>query len=100
VVALTDPPAWDSLPALEAKQRQAERMRRADPEVRRIKIADQTSKMRDMVRAPAAWDGDEAVSDIEGAELVVGACRGADPMLQAVFDAAAAEAMAKIGGKA
>ena len=96
VAALTDPPVWEALPRAEAKARQAERMRRAEPEARRIKVADQTAKLREIAREPEAWD--DAAGAIEGAELVVAACRGVDPALDAAFDTAAAEAMAKIGG--
>lgn len=97
VAAMTDPPEWSSLPRREKKARQAEHMRHAEREVRRIKLADQTSNLRDIAREPEAWDPDDAAGYIEGAELVVAACRGADPLLETAFDAAAAEAMAKIG---
>ena len=48
--------------------------------------------------AAAAWPPGEAAEYLDGAETVVAACRGTDPWLEAAFDAAAAEAMQKIGG--
>ncbi len=98
VAGMTDAPEWESLPRRERKRHQAAHMRHADREVRRIKIADQTSNVRDIAREPEAWDGGDAAGYIEGAEMVVEACRGADPILEAVFDTAVTEAMAKIGG--
>ena len=98
VAALTNAPEWDALPRAETKAKQAEHMRNADPEVRRIKIADQTSNLRDIAREPKAWDLADAADYIDGAERVVASCRGVDQVLEAAFDTAAAEAMAKIGG--
>ncbi|EAR49871.1 Metal dependent phosphohydrolase [Oceanicola granulosus HTCC2516] len=96
VDALTDDPAWAGLPRPARKARQAEEMPSAPPEARRIKIADQISNLRDIARAPEAWDPAEAVTYIDNAERVVDACRGVSPGLEALFDAAAAEAMQKI----
>jgi guanosine-3',5'-bis(diphosphate) 3'-pyrophosphohydrolase len=100
VAGVTNPPEWDGLARRAMKALQAEHMKSAEPEAKRIKIADQTSNLRDIARYSDGWDADDAHEYIEGAELVVAACRGADPMLEAAFDTAAAEAMAKIGGKA
>jgi guanosine-3',5'-bis(diphosphate) 3'-pyrophosphohydrolase len=97
VASMTDPPETDALPRSEKKARQAEHMATAPREVRTIKIADQTSNVRDIVREPAAWDAADAADYIAGAERVVAACRGAAPMLERSFDAAVAEAMTKIG---
>ncbi|GGL69349.1 phosphohydrolase [Wenxinia marina] len=99
VDGMTDSPEWEGLPRPERKRRQAEHMKTAPDGVRRIKIADQTSNVRDIVRLPEAWTDDDPAQYLEGAERVVDACRGAAPWLEAAFDAAAAEAMQKIGGK-
>ncbi len=99
VAGMTDDPAWEALPRRERKLHQAQHMEHAHVEVRRIKIADQTSNVRDIAREPEAWDAEDAVEYLEGAEMVVAACRGADATLEAAFDTALAEAMAKIGGK-
>lgn len=98
VDGMSDPPEWQALTRAERKARQAAHMATAEVEVRRIKIADQTSNLRDIIREPAAWDTDDATDYVAGAERVVDACRGVDPMLEAAFDAAVAEAMLKIGG--
>jgi (p)ppGpp synthase/HD superfamily hydrolase len=100
VRSMTNPPEWEPLARAETKALQAKHMKDAEDAVRRIKIADQTSNLRDIAREPDAWDSEDAASYVEGAELVVAACRGVDPVLEATFDATVAEAMAKIGGKA
>ncbi len=100
VDGMTDDPAWDELPRIERKRRQASHLGDAGDAVRRIKLADQTSNVRDIVRLPEAWAPGEAAEYLEGAELVVAECRGANAKLEKAFDAAAAEAMAKIGGMA
>lgn len=97
VAEMTDPPEYDTLPRAEKKARQAAHMAEAAVEARRIKIADQTSNLRDIAREPRAWDAEDAADYIGGTERVVAACRGASPVLEAAFDATAAEAMAKIG---
>jgi guanosine-3',5'-bis(diphosphate) 3'-pyrophosphohydrolase len=96
VAGLTDAPDWEGLPREARKRRQAEHMARAPRAVRRIKIADQTSNVRDVGRLPAGWDAAEARAYIAGAARVVDACRGADARLEAAFDAARAEALATL----
>ena len=98
VGGMTDDPEWEDLPRPEHKRRQAAHVAGEPAGVKRIKLADQTSNIRDIVRLPEAWARDEAEEYLEGAEFVVSACRGADLMLETAFDAAAAEAMAKIAG--
>lgn len=96
VAGMTDDPAWDGLPRAERKRLQADHMGRAPRAVRRIKIADQTSNVRDVGRLPAGWTPDEARDYIAGTALVVDACRGADATLEAAFDAARTEALARL----
>ncbi|SDY12199.1 HD domain-containing protein [Citreimonas salinaria] len=96
VDGLTDDPAWEELPRPERKALQAEHMARATQSVRLIKIADQTSNLRDLVRLPKGWTRREAADYIAGAKRVVDACRGASPFLEVTFDNAVAEAMQKI----
>ena len=96
VDGMTDDPAWESLPRPEKKRLQAEHMAHAPRAVRRIKIADQTSNVRDVGRLPAGWAPGEARDYIAGAALVVDACRGADPTLEAAFDTARAQALATL----
>jgi guanosine-3',5'-bis(diphosphate) 3'-pyrophosphohydrolase len=96
VAGLTDRPEWKGLPREERKRRQAEHMAQAPRAVRRIKIADQTSNLRDILRLPAGWDVAEARAYVAGTALVVDACRGADAALEAAFDAARAETLATL----
>jgi len=96
---MTDDPAWDILPRAEKKKRQADHMTDAPRAVRRIKIADQTSNVRDVGRLPEGWTPDEARDYIAGAALVVDACRGADAWLEAAFDAARDEALASLDAR-
>jgi guanosine-3',5'-bis(diphosphate) 3'-pyrophosphohydrolase len=96
VAGLTDAPEWKALPREARKRRQAEHMARAPRAVRRIKIADQTSNVRDVGRLPKGWSPGEARAYIAGAALVVDACRGADAGLEAAFDAARAQALATL----
>jgi hypothetical protein len=64
--------------------------------VRRIGIADQTANVRDVGRLPQGWDPADARACIAGAAEVVDACRGADPALEAAFDAARRQALATL----
>ena len=92
VAALTNPPDWDGLPKPEMKARQAEHVRTAAPEVKLIKIADQTSNVTDVACDPSAWELARAHAYLAGSALVVDACRGAGDSLEAAFDAALARA--------
>jgi hypothetical protein len=49
-----------------------------------------------MKRLQKGWESGEARAYVEGAALVVDACRGADAGLEAAFDAARAEALATL----
>ncbi|WP_235937781.1 HD domain-containing protein [Pseudoroseicyclus tamaricis] len=98
VEGCTDDPAWADLPRPERKSRQAAHLPGEPEGVKRIKLADQTSNVRDISRLPEAWPPSDAAEYLEGAERVVAACRGASPALEAAFDAAVAEAMQKSGG--
>lgn len=97
VAGMTDDPQWESLPRRRRKALQAAHMPKAPEGVRRIKIADQCSNLRDIAREPGAWSAARAAEYIEGAEEVVAACRGVSAALEAAFDAALAEAMQKTG---
>ncbi|SFP54255.1 HD domain-containing protein [Tranquillimonas alkanivorans] len=92
VAGMTNPPEWDDLPRSGMKARQAEHMKDVAGDVKRIKIADQTSNLHDIAREPTAWDAAVAAEYIGGARLVVDACRGADPSLESGFDRAVARA--------
>jgi (p)ppGpp synthase/HD superfamily hydrolase len=96
VEGMTDDPSWGDLPRDEKKRRQADHMAGAPRAVRRIKIADQTSNVRDVGRLPKGWAPEEARAYIAGAALVVDACRGSDAVLEAAFGVARAEALARL----
>jgi guanosine-3',5'-bis(diphosphate) 3'-pyrophosphohydrolase len=96
VAGLTDVAEWKTLPRAERKRRQAAHMARAPRAVRRIKIADQTSNVRDVGRLPKGWEPAEARAYVAEAALVVDACRGADAGLEAAFDAARTQALATL----
>ena len=81
VDALTDRPGWTDLPRRERKRQQAGHLGGADPEARRIKVADQISNLRDVSRLPAGWTRAEAEDYAAGTALVVAACAEAAPAL-------------------
>ena len=89
VAPLTDGPGWDDLPTPEQKRLQAEAMRSAPPDARRIKIADQTSNCLHRATTVAQRRPDEVAAYLAGARTVVEPCRGASPALEARFDIAA-----------
>ncbi|MBM9594335.1 HD domain-containing protein [Roseitranquillus sediminis] len=98
VEAMTNPPEWEELPKIEMKLRQAQHMGQASAEARMIKIADQTSNLRDIAREPEAWEPMAAERYLEGAGRVVDACRGTSAALEAAFDEAMAIARQRLGG--
>jgi (p)ppGpp synthase/HD superfamily hydrolase len=92
VEALTDDPSWENLSWGEKKRRQAERLGAGAAPLHRIKMADQTSNVRDVTRLSHAWEREEAVDYVAGTELVAAACKGAEPALDALFEEAVREA--------
>ena len=90
VAPLTDDADWDDLPTTEKKARQADRIADADPDARRIKIADQTSNCLHRARTMAPRDPARMAAYLDGARAIVDRCRGASPCLEARFDEAAA----------
>lgn len=91
---LTDAPEWEALPRPERKRRQAAHIAEAPAEARAIKIADQTSNVRDVGRLPRGWAPVEAEAYVAETGPVVDACRDAAPRLAALYDAAVREARA------
>jgi (p)ppGpp synthase/HD superfamily hydrolase len=96
VAGMTDAPGWRDLPRADRTRRQAAHMATAPRAVRRIGIADQTANVRDVGRLPQGWDPADARACIALAAEVVDACRGADPALEAAFDAARTQALATL----
>lgn len=89
VTELTDAPEWQKLPMPERKVKQAEKLTKGSREARIIKIADQTSNIRDLLTAVGVWSPARNQDYLEGARIVVDACRGVAPALEAAFDEAA-----------
>jgi guanosine-3',5'-bis(diphosphate) 3'-pyrophosphohydrolase len=82
-----------SLPSPERKLLQIQHAPSMSPEARQLKIADKTSNVRDVVnRPPTKWTLERRIQYIDWAEQVVAGCRGVNPTLDAVFDAAIADA--------
>ena len=96
VAALTDAPDWADLPASERKALQAAHIAGAPEEARAVKIADQTSNVRDVGRLPAGWAPGQAAAYIDRTGPVVDVCRSASPGLAAIYDAAVARTRAQI----
>ncbi|MEM6488331.1 MAG: HD domain-containing protein [Pseudomonadota bacterium] len=92
VAALTDDGAVARLPLAQRKAAQAAKIAAAPPAARAIKIADQTSNMRDLPLSGRLWPVARCLTYIAGARRVVDACRGPFPALEDAFDAAAAAA--------
>lgn len=89
VDGMTDPPHFSRMPTAQRKAMQAERVRAKDDGVKRIKVADQTSNARACaVDPPVRWDDARCLAYVNGAKLIVDACRDACPEMAALFDEA------------
>jgi (p)ppGpp synthase/HD superfamily hydrolase len=85
-----------SLAKVDRKRLQIEHAAHASLGARTIKLADKTSNVRSLVLSPpATWSLKRKLEYLAWARLVVAECRGANPWLEAQFDAAgdALEAM-------
>jgi (p)ppGpp synthase/HD superfamily hydrolase len=88
VAELTDD---KSLPSAERKRLQVEHAAHASPGAKVIKLADKTSNLRAMADSPPRnWPAARRAAYLEWGRAVVDNCRGANPWLEAKFDAAAA----------
>jgi (p)ppGpp synthase/HD superfamily hydrolase len=98
VAAVTDD---KSLPKAERKQLQIEHAAKAAPRARLLKVADKISNLRSLAASPPAdWDSGRTLEYVDWAEKVVAGCRKLNPRLDALFDAAAAEARKAISLRA
>lgn len=94
VEGLTDPPEMHGLPILVRLTLQAERIRDKGRGVKLVKIADQASNVNSVAPDPPLhWDRQDCLDYIEGAKLVVRACRGTSAYLEVCFDELYAIAM-------
>jgi guanosine-3',5'-bis(diphosphate) 3'-pyrophosphohydrolase len=98
VAGLTDAPEMESLPTLERKNKQAQKLLTMPDSVKRPKLADQTSNLRDVYQKPPAhWSREKCLDYIRGAWIVAQACKGASPLLDRYFQEAYGLAMQKYG---
>lgn len=80
-----------SLPKAARKQAQVDHAAHASPGAKIIKLADKTSNLRAMAFSPPkGWPAERRAEYLDWARRVVAGCRGANPWLEAQFDAAAA----------
>lgn len=96
VACVTDSAEVTSLALSERKAAQAEKMRSAPDAAKLIKIADQTSNLRDIVAMPPDWSTARKQAYLDGARMVVDACRGVSESLETAFDEAAARLAASL----
>jgi len=86
VGSLTDPPDFKDLPLSERKPRQAERLHSEGRSVKLVKIADQTSNVRQLALDPTnEMTRNTCLEYIRGAKLLADACAGASPMIDKLF---------------
>jgi guanosine-3',5'-bis(diphosphate) 3'-pyrophosphohydrolase len=84
VIEVTDPVEIRDLPRLERKQAQAAQYKTARHETRRIKLADAIANLEDLIKTSASWSPDNALNYVEGAEILIEACKEASGMLGAL----------------
>lgn len=92
VVDVTDPPELSNMVRLERKAAQASKYRTARIESRQIKLADAISNLEDLMETALHWDSEDALNYIEGAEILIEACRDASGFLAAIADSAVEKA--------
>ena len=94
VMDVTDPPG---LKGKKRRARQVSHTAAAGPRVKRLKLADKTSNVEEMIGHPAAdFDVKAGTRYLKWARRVVDVCRGLEPALEARFDASAARLQAEI----
>lgn len=88
VMDVTDPPG---LKGKARRERQVTHTAAADPRVKRLKLADKTSNVEELIGLPAKrFDADGNEKYLKWSRRVVDVCRGVAPALEARFDASAA----------
>lgn len=86
VNGLTDEAEIVHLSNSERKAKQAQRIKKENNSVKRIKIADQTSNVRLIVLDPKASWIDGAIDYVVGAKKITDHCRGISALLDEMFD--------------
>lgn len=96
ISGLTDTPDLKGITTRERKQIQAARVLMESDSIKRVKLADQISNMRDMAsHPPEKWDKQKRHDYIEGSRLVAEACSGISLFLDSEFQVAHLRAMAE-----
>jgi GTP diphosphokinase / guanosine-3',5'-bis(diphosphate) 3'-diphosphatase len=81
-----------ALPKATRKELQIEHAPHASSQAKQIKIADKICNIRDILNSPPSdWSEDRKLKYLEWASKVVNGCRGVNPQLDIVYDAALAE---------
>ena len=94
VMDVTDPPG---LRGRKRRERQVTHSAAAGPRVKRLKLADKTSNVEELIGLPARrFDVKANTKYLDWAQRVVDVCRGLEPALEARFDASAARLQADI----
>lgn len=92
---VTDP---KGLAEHERRMRQIEHVRELSMDARLLKIADKTSNIRErLANRPQGQSDGEIMDYVEWGAMVVAGCRGLNPRLDEVFDAACEAALKKFG---
>ncbi len=87
-----------SLPKQVRKDLQVTHARTASPGAKQVKLADKICNLRDLtVHPPADWELDRRNEYVRWAESVAEGCRGVNPELDRIFDAALETARAATG---
>ena len=88
-----------SLPRKTRKQLQVEHAPGLSSAAKQLKIADKICNVRDIAESPPAdWSRQRKTEYLEWTEQVVAGCRGVNPKLDAIYDAALAAARRNRGG--
>lgn len=83
---LTDPADWKTLPLVQRKAFQVQRIREAPLGARLVKLADQISNIRSvLLDPPSDWTPQKCSDYIQGAHSVAQACEGVAPQLDRVL---------------
>lgn len=94
VMDVTDPPG---LKGKKRRERQVSHTAAAGPRVKRLKLADKTSNVEELIGIPARrFDVKANARYLDWARRVVDVCRGLEPALESRFDASAARLQADI----
>ena len=96
VNGVTNPPEFKGVRKLRKKKLQAEKIRTQSNSVKRVKIADLISNVRDLATdPPTTWTHQDCRDYARGAQLVARECRGISDYLDAEFTRAYCHAIKK-----